>query len=112
MTPVDDETVPHLVGRLVDDTRSLASAEIALYKARFAERFAAYKNAIVFFVIASVLALAALIALLVGAIISLATLIGPGLATLVVVGIVLVIAGVFGVVGKRRLAPPTLKGDL
>jgi hypothetical protein len=101
----DDESVATLVGQLVEDTRDLAAAEIALYKARFAERAGAYKSAILFFAVAGVLALAALIALLVGLILSLATLIGPGFATLAVVVTVLVIAAVLGIIGKGRLAP-------
>lgn len=104
----DDEGIAALAGRAVEETRGLVSSEIELYKARFAERAAAYKSAVVFFAIAGVLALAALIALLVGLILSLATLIGPGLATLAVVGVVLVIAGVLGWIGTRKLAPPDL----
>ena len=102
----EEEPISSLVGRLVDDTRGLASAEIGLYKARAGERLSAYKSAIVFFAVAGVLALAALIALLVGLIISLATLIGPGLATVAVVVTVFVIAGVLGMIGKGRLAKP------
>lgn len=101
----EEESVAALVGQLVDDTRDLASAEIALYKAKAAERVGAYKSAILFFAVAGVLALAALIALLVGLILSLATLIGPGLATAAVVVTVLVIAAVLGIIGKGRLAP-------
>lgn len=100
-----DEGITTLVGQLVDETHSLLNAEVALYKARIAERATAYKNAAVFFVAAGVLALAGLIALLVGLIVSLATLIGPGLATAAVVLTVFIIAGVLGIIGKRRLAP-------
>jgi hypothetical protein len=102
---VQDEGVAELVGQLVEDARGLASAEVALAKARVGERVAAYRSAAILFAIAGVLALAALVALLVGAIISLATLIGPGLATAAVVIVVLVIAGVLALIGKGRLAP-------
>ena len=104
----DKESIPGLVARLVDDTRSLAGAEIALYKAKLGERVAAYRNAVVFFAIAGVLALAALIALLVGLILSLATLIGPGLATAAVTIVVLAIAGILAMAGKSRLKPVSL----
>lgn len=97
-----------LVTRTVEEARGVASAEIELYKARFAERAAAYKSAVVFFVAAAVLALAALVALLVGLILSLATLVGPGFATAIVVGVVFLIAGVLGWVGTRKLASPNL----
>ena len=100
-----DDNVATLMSRLVDDTRSLASAEIALYKARIGERTSAYKNAAIFFAAAGVLALAALIALLVGLIMSIATLVGPGFATAIVVGVVLIVAGILAEVGKGKLAP-------
>jgi hypothetical protein len=107
--PEGDESIPALLGRLVEDTRSLAGAEIALYKAKLGERVAAYKGAVIFFAAAGVLALAALIALLVGLILSLATLIGPGLATAAVVIGVLVIAGILGLIGSRKLKPVPLE---
>ncbi|HEX8483766.1 phage holin family protein [Sphingomonas sp.] len=101
--------VAALVTQLIDDTREVVSAEIAVHKARIGERAAAYKGAAVFFAIAGVLALAALIAMLVGAILSLATLIGPGLATLAIVLGTLLIAGVLAMIGKRRLAAPPVE---
>jgi len=103
----EDESIATLVTQLVDDARGLASAEVALVKARVGERASAYRNAAIFFVVAGVLALAGLIALLVGLILSLATLIGPGLATAAVVLGVFAIAGVLAIVGKGRLAPGT-----
>jgi hypothetical protein len=101
----DEEGLATLVAQLVDDARGLASAEVALVRARVGERTSAYKNAAIFFVVAGVLALAGLIALLVGLILSLATLIGPGLATAAVVLAVFAIAGVLAIIGKGRLAP-------
>lgn len=104
--PDRDPGVAALVGRLVDDSRTLVSAEIALYKARAGERVSAYKSAALFFAIAGVLALCALIALLVGLILSLATLVGPLGATAIVVGAVLAIATVLAFIGRGRLADP------
>lgn len=101
-----EDGVAALVGRLVDDGRSVVAAEIALYKAKAAERVDAYRSATIFFAIAGVLALAGLIALLVGLILSLATLIGPLGGTAIVVGIVFVLAAVFGLIGKGKLASP------
>jgi hypothetical protein len=98
--------VTTLVGRLVDESRTLVSAEVALYKAKAGERVAAYKSAIVFFAIAGVLGLAALVALLVGLIMALATVLHPIWATLIVVGVVLLLAAILGIVGKGRLAGP------
>ena len=67
---VERESVSSLLSRLVDDVRGLVQAEVALQKARLGERITGYKSAIVFFAVAGVLALAALIALLVGLIIT------------------------------------------
>lgn len=107
--PADEgETLTTLVGRLVDDSRNLVGAEIALYKARGLERVSRYKSAAIFFVAAGVLALAGLIALLVGLILSLATLIGPLGATAVVVVVVLVAAGILAMIGKSRMKQPIL----
>lgn len=97
-----------LIGRAVEESRDVVTAEIEVYKARLGERLSAYKSAIIFFAAAGVLALAALIALLVGLILSLATLIGPGLATAAVVIAVLAVAGILAFIGKGRLAPPDL----
>lgn len=106
--PGEDANVAALMSRLVDETRTLAGAEIALYKARIGERASAFKNAAIFFAVAGVLALAGLVALLVGLILSLATLVGPGFATAIVVVVVFAVAGVLGVVGKGKLAPPKI----
>lgn len=102
----DELAFPALVSRLVDDARDVARAEVEVYKAKASERVAAYKGAAVFFVAAAVLALEAIGALLVGLILTLATLIGPGWSTLIVVGVVLAAAAVLAFVGKGRLAPP------
>jgi hypothetical protein len=50
------------------------------------------------------LALAALIAMLVGIIFTLATVIGPGWATTAVVAVVLAIATILGLMGKAQLS--------
>lgn len=98
-----DEGIPHLVTRLAGDVRDVAQAEIALAKAKAGFAVTRYKAAAIRFAVAGVLALAALIALLVGLILSLATLIGPGLATLAVVAVVLIVAAVLALSGKKQL---------
>lgn len=103
------ETIPGLVGRLIDDTRAVAGAELALYKAKLAERVAAYRNAVIYFAVAGVLALAGLIALLVGMILSLSTLIGPGFATAAVVVVVFAIAAILATIGRLRMKPVPLE---
>lgn len=103
--PTTAEGLPQLLSRLTTEARELAQAEIALAKAKVSDKTTRYRNAAIFFAAAGVLALAALIALLVGLILTLSTLVGPGFATLIVVGVVLVIAGILAYVGKGRLAP-------
>ena len=102
---VDEVSLPHLVTTAAQDARRLVSAEIELAKAKVSERVSAYSGAATFFGAAAVLALSAVTALLVGLILSLATLIGPGLATAAVVIATLAIAGVLALIGKGRLAP-------
>lgn len=105
----DEPSLAALAGRAIEDGRAVVSAEIELAKAKVGERVSAYRGAAVFFGIAGVLALGALIALLIGLILTLATLIGPGWATAAVCGGVLLIAIVLAMVGKSRLAPPNLE---
>ena len=99
----EDESLASIVSRLAGETRTLATAEVAVYKAKFGETATAYKSAAMFFAIAGVLALAALIALLVGAILTVATLVGPGWATAIVVVAVLALAGILAMIGKSKL---------
>ncbi len=98
------ESIPQLVTQLATDAREVATAEIALAKAKAMFAVTRYKTAAIRFAIAGVLGLAALIALLVGVIMALATVIGPGWATLAVVGVVLVIAALLALSGKKALA--------
>ncbi|MCT8002168.1 phage holin family protein [Sphingomonas sanguinis] len=102
-TRQDPETLTSLVSQLVDDGRSYITAEIDLAKARASDKIARYRSAAIFIGAAAVLALAALIALLVGLIFALAPATGPLGATLIVVGVVLVAAGVLAMIGKSRL---------
>lgn len=95
-----------LVHQLTADAREFATAEVAVAKAKALERVNRYKVAGIFFGVAATLAMSALTALLVGLILTVATLVGPGWATLIVIGATLTIAGVLAVIGKGRLAPP------
>ncbi|MDR6115906.1 MULTISPECIES: phage holin family protein [unclassified Sphingomonas] len=100
----EPETLTSLVSQLVDDGRSFIAAEIDLAKAKASDKVGRYRSAAIFFGAAAVLGLAALVALLVGLILSLTPLVGPFGATLIVVGLVIVIAGVLAMIGKGRLA--------
>lgn len=102
----DSESVSALVGRLVDDTRGLAKAELELAKARVGERVTSYRAAAIMFAVAGALGFAGLIALIIGLILSLATLVGPGLATAIVTLATFALAGVLAMIGKSKLAKP------
>ena len=101
-----DQGIASLVHRAVDDARELARAEIALVKAKAGERANAFKNASIFFGAAALLVMSAITALLVGLILTLAAIVGPGGATAIVVVGTFVVAGVLAMIGKAKLAPP------
>lgn len=103
MTDPSDEGFPAVVSRVIDDAKEVARAEIALVKAQAFAKLAAYRAAAILFAAAGLIALLAAIGLVVGLILTLATQIGPGLATLAVVGVFLLVAGLLGWLGSRRL---------
>lgn len=85
-----DESIGDLVGRLVEDGREYAKAEIGLYKQIARYRAARARNGLVLLLAGGVLALSALTALIIGFVLGLATLIGPVLAG---IAVALVLAG-------------------
>lgn len=104
-----DETIPDLVSRLVDEGREVARAEVALYKAIARHRTTRAKSGIVALVVAAVLGWLAAHALLLGAVFGLATLIGPlgaGVAVAVLLG-----AGAFFMLRKGLAGVQALSGD-
>lgn len=100
----EPETLTSLVSQLVDDGRTFITAEIDLAKARATDKIGRYRSAAIFFGVAAVLGLSALIALLIGLIFALAPATGPFAATLIVVGVVVSIAGILAMMGKSRLS--------
>lgn len=95
--------VTDLIGQLTQDARAVLSAEVAVQKARVTGRVAKYKVAAINFVIAGVLGLATLIALLCGLILTLTPLVGPGFATLIVIGVMACVIGLFAMKGVSAL---------
>jgi hypothetical protein len=75
-TPQDD-SIADLVGRLIDDGREVARAEVNLYKQIALRRSARAKSGLVQLVAAGILAWFAGLALTFGIVLALATLIGP-----------------------------------
>lgn len=104
-----EESIGELLARLRAEGEGFARAELRLVRARVADRVARLRTGVVLLLAAVVVALAVVIALPVGLIATLAPLIGPGLATLAVVGGGLLIAALLGGVGvsalKKALKP-------
>lgn len=99
--PVDDRpSVTESFHGLVEEGKAAARAEIDLLKTTASVSAGAGARSATWFAVAGVLALVALIALAVGAIIAIATALGPVIATLIVVGILLVGAAIAAVIGR------------
>ncbi len=103
--------VADLVGQLTQDARAVLSAEIAVQKARVTGRVTVYKAAAVNFAIAGVLGLATLIASLCGLIMTLTPRVGPGFATLIVVGVMACVIGIFAMKGVGALKSSSTRGQ-
>lgn len=102
--PDEDPGLATLVSQLTADAREVARAEVALQKAKLGEIVGRYRSAALLFAAAGTLAVAAVVALELGLIVSLATLIGPWLATVAVAGGSLLLAALLALVGRSRLA--------
>lgn len=102
--PPDDETTAELIARLREDAKGFAQAEIRLYRTIATAKIRVAKTVGIFGVAAAMLAGSAITALLVGLILTLATLTGPGIATLIVVVGALIVAGILGWVAADAAA--------
>lgn len=104
---VDDDSnlgVGDAIVRVADDAKAYAAAQIALYKTMANARFRAARLAIILIAAAAALATSALTGLVIGSIFALVPQLGAFTATLVVVGIVSVVAALLGWLAARRLA--------
>lgn len=104
-----DETVGDLVGRLLEDGRDYAKAELALVKAVARHRVARAKTGAILAGVGITLLLSSLTALVLGSVLGLATLMHPALAGLIVFLILAVIGGLLARAGVSGLA--ALGGD-
>jgi ABC-type antimicrobial peptide transport system permease subunit len=98
----EEESVGELIGRLVEDGKGFARAEIGYYRALAADKLDQARSGLILAGLALLLAVAAAIALVVGLVFALATLVGPGWATLIVVAATLAIAGLLGWLALRH----------
>lgn len=97
----EDAGIGELIGQLTEDAKDYARAEVDYYKTLAQAKVTEVKGPAIAAALALALALAAAIGLIVGAILTLATLVGPGWATLIVVGASLVVAGLLGWAAAR-----------
>ena len=91
---------------LADDTRTAVEAELAFQKERASYVASAARGIAIRFALAALLAIIALCTLAIGVLVGLVPLIGPWLATAVVVGALAVVAGALalaGTAGVRRV---------
>ncbi len=98
-----EESIGALIGRLVEDGKGFARAEIGYYRTLATSKLGEAKGGLIFGAAALVIALSAVTALLVGLILSLATLVGPGLATLIVILTALALSGLLGWLAYKRI---------
>jgi hypothetical protein len=109
--PKPDDSIPSLVGRLIDDGEDFVRAELKLYRARALARLDSARNAIILVVIALSLAQAVIVAALVGALILLRPEVGPGWATAIVVVAGLTLAGLLAWLALHQLKKATEISD-
>jgi len=105
----DDSTIGDLFHQLVDDGRTLVSAEVNLYKQIALYRTGKAKNGLVALVAGGLLAYAALIAFLVGLVMGLADIVGPVLGGVIVLAVCGIVAFLLFRFGAGKMA--ALGGD-
>lgn len=92
----DEKSIGELLQRLVEDGRGYAEAEIGYYRTLLRARLRDARSMLWMGAVALALALAAAVALVVGLVLTLSPLVGPGLATLIVVAVFLAISALMG----------------
>jgi len=99
-----EESIGELIGRLVEDGKGVARAEIDYYRTLVATKLGEARAGLILGIAALVIALCSVTALLVGLILSLTPLIGSGLATLIVIVAALTLAALLGWLAYRHIA--------
>jgi hypothetical protein len=99
----DDKSIGELLQQLVENGRAYADAEIGYYKTLFRSKLRDARAMLWMGAVAMALALAAAVALVVGLVLTLAPIVGPGFATLIVVAAFLAIAGLLGWLAWTRV---------
>lgn len=92
----EEDGIGALIARAIADGRDYASAEVTYWRTLAADRAANARSVAVFGIGALLLVNAAVIGLILGCIMTLAPHVGPGLATLIVVLVAVLAAGLLG----------------
>jgi len=92
----DEKGIGELLQQLAEDGRAYADAELGYYRTLLRAKLRDAREMLWMGAVALALAQAAAVALVVGLVLTLAPLVGPGLATLIVVLAFLAIAGLMG----------------
>lgn len=100
--PGDHESIPELFARVLADAEHLARAEIELQKAKVVARIDEARNGVLLLLAAVATASVALTALVVGVLMVLAPLVGPGWATAIVVGTLVLLSVLMGWLAMRH----------
>ena len=99
----ENNSIGHLFSRLIDDAERFVRAEVNLYRAQAFARIGEARLALLLGVTAFLLAQSALIAMLVGLVLVVRRSLGPALATLIVVGGALIVAGLMVAVAVAKI---------
>jgi hypothetical protein len=100
-----------LIGQLVEDARTLAQAEIKLFKSKAFALLRRSRTAILLLLIAACLAFASVVALMLGLVLALAPLVGAALAGVILLVGGLLFAALLGWLAIRLLAGPPRKPE-
>ncbi|WP_260484063.1 phage holin family protein [Sphingomicrobium flavum] len=98
-----DSGIGDLLGRVVNDGREYAAAELNLAKAKAVSHAGLYRGPLVMLAVAGVFGIAAVVTLFVTVALALATLVGPLAGGLIATAIAAVIAGGLALTAKSKL---------
>lgn len=107
----DEDSIPALFGRLIDDAEDFIRAELRLYRANLFARLNEARTGIVMILTSFLLLQSAIIALLVGMVVILRPSLGAAGATAAVVGTSVLVAGVLAKLAFDRIRKATEIGD-
>lgn len=98
-----DEGVGELLARLIEDVRGAGEAELEYLRALAADKLEAARTSLWMAAVAIGLMIGASVALVVGLVLSLSPLVGPALATLIVVAVSGGVAWLLGALSWRHI---------